>query len=433
MKMPNIIVVGTQWGDEGKGKVIDILSEKASHVVRAQGGNNAGHTIIVENVEYKFHLIPSGILYPNVRCYLGGGTVIDPEKIKEEIDSLESQGVSVKKRIFISPHAHVILSVHRKIDALQEKAKGKNAIGTTGKGIGPAYTDKASRIGIKMGEFVRPDILRKRLTSFLTIKNKELTALYGDEAIVLEDLMNHYALYAEFLTPYVADVETKLATAIQAKESILFEGAHGTLLDINFGSYPYVTSSNTISAGVCCGAGVGPTKIDYTVGVLKAYNTRVGNGPFPTEFKEEEYNQFLDNKTAREIGTTTGRNRRMGWFDAVLGKYSMNLNGIDFLAITKLDVLDTLSEIKICTHYLFKGEKVHTPPAVWEDLDEVEPVYEVLPGWRSSTRDIQRFEELPPNAQNYIKRIESLLRTPIAMVSTGPEREKTLILNHLLG
>ncbi len=427
--MPSVIVVGIQWGDEGKGKMIDLLSLEAATIVRAQGGNNAGHTIMVGKEEYRFHLVPSGILYPHTRCYIGGGTAIDPEVLLKEIEGLEARGVNLRGRLFISPYAHVNFSYHREFDKLYELQKGASAIGTTGRGIGPCYTDRASRIGIRMCELVRKDILKKRLSLVLEIKNRELEVLFNVKPLDFEKLYAEYALLGEKLLPFISDVELSIEQSIEKNDKVLFEGAHGTFLDTTFGTYPYVTSSSTIAAGVCAGAGIGPTKISHTLGVVKSYTTRVGNGPLPTALKGEEETLFLNHEAAREIGTTTGRKRRMGWFDAVLARQGVRLNGINSLAITKLDVLDNLAFIKICYAYRLGAALLETIPPLAEDMEKVEPLYETLPGWQCSTKECKHYDDLPLNAKKYLKRIEALCGSSISIVSVGPEREKTFILS----
>lgn len=427
--MPSVILVGAQWGDEGKGKIIDILTSQANHIVRSQGGNNAGHTIIIGQEEYKLHLIPSGILQPHTQCYIGAGTVIDPSVLIQEIDNLQKRGIAVKGRLWVSPAAHVIFPYHRLLDLLLEKKKGERSIGTTGRGIGPCYADKANRLGIRIGELIRPDIFNKVLSSVLNLKNEELTKLFDIEELKFEEIHKQYAQYAEALKPYISGVEEIINQAIDNRENVLFEGAQGTFLDITLGTYPYVTSSNTISGGICMGAGVGPSKIDHTLGVMKAYTTRVGNGPLPTEVSEKE--TFLDHHKAREFGTTTGRKRRIGWFDAVLAKTAVRLNGLQSLAITKLDILDTLETIKICIGYQINGQRHDHLPYLTEDLELITPIYETVPGWRKSTVDISDYEELPENAKKYLKKIEQLCGIPISMISVGPEREKTIILKDI--
>lgn len=424
--MPGVIVVGAQWGDEGKGKIIDILTSKAKHIVRAQGGNNAGHTILIGTEEYKLHLIPSGILHPNTQCYIGAGTVLDPEVLIQEINSLEARGHITKGRLWISPAAHIIFPYHRQLDLLLEKKKGDRSIGTTGRGIGPCYADKANRLGIRMGELIRADLFPKILKSVINLKNEEVIRIYEQQPLSYEDILKQYTAFAEILKPYVTGVEVSICNAIKKDENVLFEGAQGTFLDITSGTYPFVTSSNTIAGGICVGAGVGPSHISHTLGVIKAYTTRVGNGPLPSEAKEDE--RFLDHHQAREYGTTTGRKRRIGWFDAVLAKTAVCLNGLQSLALTKLDILDELESIKICIAYKINGKLHNNLPSLAEDLAKTEPVYETLPGWKSTTKKAEKFDDLPKNARDYIHRIEALCGIPVSMISVGPERESTIIL-----
>jgi adenylosuccinate synthase len=430
--MPSVIVVGAQWGDEGKGKMIDLLAERAEYIVRSQGGNNAGHTIIVKGEEFRFHLVPSGILYPHTQCFIAGGTVIDPKVLLEEIKGLERKGIALQGRLHISPFAHIIFPYHRILDKLYEERKGDQAIGTTGRGIGPCYADKALRIGIRVCELVDPVLFEKRLQSTLSLKNQELQVIFQQSPLNFDSVFNEYAAYAEELATYVGEVEKIIGKACRQNKNILFEGAHGTLLDLTFGTYPYVTSSSTISSGVSGGAGIGPSRIDHTLGVVKAYTTRVGGGPLPSALTEQEKKVFLDNAAAREIGTTTGRNRRMGWFDACLVRHAACFNGMDSLALTKLDVLDALKEIKICTGYRLRGQLLDTPPPLVDDLEKVEPVYETMPGWNQSTKEITAYDQLPKEAVRYITRICELVNTPLSILSLGPEREKTLFIQDLL-
>jgi adenylosuccinate synthase len=340
--MPSIAVIGMQWGDEGKGKVIDLLSEKAQHIARAQGGNNAGHTIIAEGREYRFHVVPSGIIFPHTKCYIGGGTVIDPASLLLEFEGLKKNGIDFKERLFLSRYTHVVMPYHRLIDQLSEKAKGAAAVGTTGRGIGPCYADKSNRCGIRVADFLHPKIFKAHQEAALVIKNRELQGVYGHAPLEGGPIFDEYQGYAERLKDFAAPVEELLYEASKKGEAILFEGAQGALLDVTFGTYPFVTSSCTLSGGVCSGAGVGPSLLDQTIGVAKAYTTRVGNGPFPTELKPEELARFPDHSAARELGTTTGRKRRMGWLDTCLLRHTACLNGADFLAVTKLDILDAL-------------------------------------------------------------------------------------------
>ncbi|MCB1112869.1 MAG: adenylosuccinate synthase [Chlamydiia bacterium] len=423
--MPSVVVVGTQWGDEGKGKIIDLFTGSAQHIVRAQGGNNAGHTIQIGDLEYKLHLIPSGILHPNTQCYIGAGTVIDPKVLIHEIKSLEERGIDTKERLWLSPAAHVIFPYHCLLDTLLEAKKGERFIGTTGRGIGPCYVDKANRIGIRIGELVRNDLFPKLLKSVLTLKNEKLTKLYNEAALSYELLLEEYSSYADTLRPYVVDVETRIHEALEKGENILLEGAQGTFLDITVGTYPYVTSSNTTASGICVGAGIGPRAIDHVIGVIKAYTTRVGNGPLPSE----EKNSFLDHQSAREFGTTTGRKRRIGWFDAVLARTAVRYNSLDSLALTKLDILDNQETINICVAYSIDGVRTEHLPTLSCDIEKIIPIYETLPGWLTTTENITSIDALPPNARAYLQRIEQLCGVPISVLSLGPEREKTIIVN----
>jgi adenylosuccinate synthase len=429
--MPGVIVVGAQWGDEGKGKVVDLLAERAEYIVRSQGGNNAGHTIVVKGEEFKFHLIPSGVLYPHAQSFIAGGTVIDPKVLLEEINGLRNKGIALEGRLHLSPYAHVILPHHRLFDALIEKRKGAHAIGTTGRGIGPCYTDKASRIGIRIAELIDPALFEKHLRFVLPLKNEELQSIYSHEPLDFDAIYKEYSAYGKALAPFVSEVEQTVAKACKENRNVLFEGAHGTLLDITFGTYPYVTSSSTISSGVSGGAGVGPSQISHTIGVVKAYTTRVGAGPLPSALSEAEAKLFLDPVAAREVGTTTGRLRRLGWFDACLVRFAACLNGLNSLALTKLDILDSLKEIKICTHYRLRGKQLDYPPATIEDLASVEPVYEVMPGWNSSTKEISSYEELPKEARAYVERLCALVGVPLSILSLGPERERTLFVQEV--
>jgi adenylosuccinate synthase len=430
--MPSVIVVGAQWGDEGKGKIVDLLAERADYIIRSQGGNNAGHTILVKGDEFRFHLVPSGILYPHTQCFIAGGTVIDPKVLLEEINGLEQKNIALQGRLHISPFAQLIFPYHKILDKLYEEHKADQAIGTTGRGIGPCYADKANRIGIRICELIHPSLLEKKLRFALSLKNQELQAIFQHPSLDFDSLFKEYVIYGKALSPFVTEVEKIVGKACRQNKNVLFEGAHGTLLDLTFGTYPYVTSSSTISSGVSGGAGIGPSRINHTLGVVKAYTTRVGSGPLPSALTEQEKNGFLDNATAREIGTTTGRHRRIGWFDACLVRYAACLNGMDSLALTKLDVLDTLKEIKICTGYRLHGQLLDAPPPLVEDLQSVEPVYETLSGWNQSTKDIKSYDQLPKEAIRYINRICELVNTPLSILSLGPEREKTLFVQDLL-
>ncbi len=423
--MPSIAVIGMQWGDEGKGKVIDLLSERAQHIVRAQGGNNAGHTIVAENREYRFHIVPSGILYPHTNCYVGGGTVVDPASLLSELEGLKKHQISYEERFFLSRYAQVVMPYHRLIDALSEKAKGKQAIGTTGRGIGPCYSDKVNRYGIRIADLLTPPIFRALLESTLAMKNEELLKLYGHAPLEFAPIYDEYQSFAQRLKNFVAPVEEFLYAALKNGDRVLFEGAQGALLDVTFGTYPFVTSSCTLAGGICSGAGVGPSLVNQTIGVAKAYTTRVGNGPMPTELKEEELARFPGHSDARELGTTTGRKRRIGWLDTFLLRHTICLNGVDCLAVTKLDILDHLDEIKICTGY----KHCRHFPATDSELHSSEPIYETHVGWKQSTKGAEVYDDLPGNAKAYLRRIEELCAVPIAIVSVGPDREKTLWLD----
>jgi adenylosuccinate synthase len=429
--MSSIAVLGLQWGDEGKGKVVDLLSEKAKHIARAQGGNNAGHTILIGPREFRFNLIPSGILYPHAKCYIGGGTVIDPGGLLKEMEGLRTNNISFEKRLFLSAYAHIVLPYHRLLDKLFEERKGSSAIGTTGRGIGPCYVDKVRRTGIRMAELIDPSLLWARLEALLPSKNEEFEKIYASPGFVLEQMYHEFAEYGKKLHPFVAPVEEMLFDAHEKKESILFEGAQGALLDVTFGTYPYVTSSCTLAGGISAGLGFGPSRIEHVVGVAKAYTTRVGNGPFPTELGERELALFPNHVESREIGTTTGRKRRIGWLDIPILKATSRWNGVDSLALMKLDILDGLEEIKICVGYALEGRGIHSFPTTIEALSQVVPIYETHPGWKSSTRECKIYDDLPGLAKKYLRRIEQLLNIPISLISVGPEREKTLWLDHL--
>lgn len=417
----SIAIIGMQWGDEGKGKVIDLLSAKADHIARAQGGNNAGHTIVVKGKEFRFHLIPSGILYSHTKCYIGGGTVLDPSSLLSEIETLKKEHIDFERRLFISQYAQIVLPYHKLLDQLSEKAKGSAAVGTTGRGIGPCYSDKTNRLGIRMADLISSSF-RSKLESALIVKNIELQKIYGHPGMDLEAIFEEYGRFAKQLQPYVAPVEELLYEAAKKQEKILFEGAQGALLDVTFGTYPFVTSSCTLSGGVCSGFGFGPSLMKKSIGVTKAYTTRVGNGPLPTEFNQKELSFFPDHLTAREVGTTTGRKRRMGWLDTFLLRHTVCLNGVDSLAFMKLDILDPLDEIQICVGY--QGHSHF--PATTEALMKAVPLYETVPGWKQSTAGITSYAKLPQGAKNYLRRVEELSGVPISILSVGPDREKTI-------
>ncbi len=426
--MSTVVVIGAQWGDEGKGKITDFLARDADMVVRYQGGNNAGHTVMADGREYKLHLIPSGILYPEKMCLIGSGVVLDPEVFLGEVEGLKARGVRADK-LRISPRTHVIMPYHRRLDLCDEERRGANRIGTTGRGIGPAYTDKASRVGIRVADLIDPESLEEALKISLNLKNEVLTKLYGTDPFDFAEIYHTYSEYGRRLAGFVADVSVLVNDAIREGKNILFEGAQGTLLDLDHGTYPYVTSSHPVAAAACLGAGVGPGKIDKVVGVAKAYITRVGEGPFPTELKDKT-GGYLREK-GREFGTTTGRPRRCGWYDAVIARYAARINGLDFLAITKLDVLTGLDSIRICTGYSYEGEIITEFPPTLKILSRCRPVYEEMPGWEEDISSAGAFGDLPVNARNYIRRISELLGLPVALIGVGPGREQTLLMQEI--
>ena len=429
--MANIVVVGAQWGDEAKGKLVDYLAQNASMVVRYGGGNNAGHSVTVEGIEYKFHLIPSGILNPELECVISDGVVIDPGVLVKEIEGLKARGLSVE-RLRLSSSAHLILPYHVRLDQLQEESRGDSKIGTTGRGVGPAYADKAARIGIRLGEFVDPQRFRTRLEAVLAEKNALLSKLYGMEPLSAETIFVELSEYAAYLKPFVMDTAELVYThAAQDKPGVVFEGAQGSLLDLDMGTYPYVTSSHPIAGGACIGTGVGPTMLDGVIGVAKSYTTRVGAGVFPTELLDETGNYIRER--GHEYGTTTGRPRRCGWFDALVVRYSARINGMNCLALGHLDVLSGLEKIQVCTAYrTANGTEITTFPPDMAFRTDLEPVYEMLSGWVEEIADVRRFEDLPLNAQTYVRRLEALVGIPIATVSVGPGREQTMLMGSVL-
>ena len=420
--------MGTQWGDEGKGKIVDHLAQQAQVVVRYQGGNNAGHTVVVKGVESKLNLLPSGILYPGKTCIIGNGVVVDPAHLLKEIAGMQERGIDTSG-LKISNRAQVILPYHRLMDEADEESRGDAKIGTTKKGIGPCYVDKNARIGIRFVDLMDPEEFARRLKINVTAKNRLLTEIFGKEPLDYDKILADYLGYAEKLRPYVTDTIFTLHDAIGRNEKILFEGAQATMLDLDYGTYPYVTSSHPVAGGVCVGAGVGPSAIGKVVGVVKAYTTRVGEGPFVTELHDETGN--LIRERGHEYGTTTGRPRRTGWLDTVVVKYACMLSGIDCLAITRLDILDTLPTLKICTGYLYKGKPLHEYPASLKVLDEVEPVYEELPGWQSDITGIRRYEDLPLNARRYVERLSECSGARLGVISVGPDREQTILLEEM--
>ena len=426
--MANIAIVGTQWGDEGKGKIVDLLAADADVVVRFQGGNNAGHTMVVEGEQFISHLIPSGILQKKI-CGIGNGVVVDPEVLISEIDYLAAKGIAAgPEMLMISDRAHVIMPYHKLVDHGREKMKGDKKIGTTGRGIGPCYEDKATRRGVRFVDLIDPDAFRERLESIVPEKNFYLDKFLETDTVDLESIYSQYARFADRLRPYVKNVSVALQEAGKAGRQILFEGAQGTHLDIDHGTYPFVTSSNTASGNACCGSGVGPKDINGVVGIVKAYTTRVGAGPFPSELFDDIGDRIQ--KTGDEFGATTGRRRRCGWLDTVILNNAVRLNGLTGLAITKLDVLSELDELKVCTAYTLDGRQIDDVPANLNHLAACAPVYETLPGWREDIRGVRRFEDLPDLARQYLARIESLTGVPIQIVSVGPGRDETIILNN---
>ncbi|MEM1368502.1 MAG: adenylosuccinate synthase [Cyanobacteria bacterium P01_H01_bin.15] len=420
--MANVIVIGAQWGDEGKGKITDLLSRSADVVVRSQGGVNAGHTVVVKDQTFKLHLIPSGILYDDTICVIASGTVIDPEVLLGELAQLNQLGVTADN-LRIAQSAHITMPYHRLIDQASEERRGRYKIGTTGRGIGPTYADKSERAGIRLQDLLDSNL--DKLTWTIDYKNGVLEKLYDLPPLEHQAVIDQYFAFAEKLKPYVVDSSLLIFDAVKAKQNILFEGAQGTLLDLDHGTYPYVTSSSPIAGGACVGSGVGPTIIDRVIGVAKAYTTRVGEGPFPTEI-EGELGVWLCDRGA-EFGTTTGRQRRCGWFDAVIGRYAVRINGLDCLAITKLDILDELDEIQVCVAYELDGAECHHFPTHEVKLSRCRPIFKTLPGWKRSTADCRSLDDLPKEALGYLKFLAELMEVPIAIVSVGPSRDQTII------
>ena len=424
MSLANVVVIGAQWGDEGKGKITDLLSRSADVVVRYQGGVNAGHTIVVDDQVLKLHLIPSGILYPDTVCLIGSGTVVDPKVMLGELDMLIENGIDISG-LKLSSTAHVTMPYHRLLDEAMEKQRGDRKIGTTGRGIGPTYADKSQRSGIRVIDLLDEARLRDRLDGPLKEKNQLLQTIYGVDPLDAEDVIREYVAYGKRLAPHVVDCTREIHQAARDRKNILFEGAQGTLLDLDHGTYPYVTSSNPISGGACIGAGVGPTLIDRVIGVAKAYTTRVGEGPFPTEL-EGSLNDHLCDRGG-EFGTTTGRRRRCGWFDGVIGRYAVGVNGLDCLAITKLDVLDELDELQVCVAYDLDGERIEHFPSCAEEFARCKPIFVTLPGWQCSTAECRTLEDLPEKAMAYLRFLADLMEVPIAIVSLGAGRDQTIV------
>ncbi|MBE9503806.1 MAG: adenylosuccinate synthase [Proteobacteria bacterium] len=427
--MSNVVVVGAQWGDEGKGKVVDIYTEFADLVVRYQGGANAGHTIVVKDQKFVLHLIPSGILHEGKRCIIGNGVVIDPKALLEEVDVLKSQGyLADDSQLVISDRAHIIMPWHKKIDVAREALKGDKKIGTTGRGIGPCYEDKYARVGIRVADLIDLNLFSERLKRNVESKNRYLVEFLNDTACDYDEIYTEYSQYAERLKPYVADTSLLVYKSIKENESALFEGAQGSMLDIDHGTYPYVTSSNTVAGGACSGVGIGPTNIDEVIGITKAYTTRVGSGPFPTELDCETGERLRTQ--GGEFGATTGRKRRCGWFDAVVVGEAVRTNGLTGIALTKLDVLTGMDKIMICTEYECEGEKFDHLPSSLRKLEKVVPVYEEMDGWNESIEEIESFDDLPDNAKKYVKRLEALIDVSVVLVSVGQKRQETIIIKN---
>lgn len=425
--MPTAVILGVQWGDEGKGKLVDYLTERAHVVARFQGGHNAGHTVVIDETQYILHLVPSGILHSDTLSVIGGGTVIDPRCLIAEMDGLATKGIKVtRENLVISKGAHLIMPYHMAIEAAEEKLLGSDLIGTTLKGIGPAYTDKMARVGLKVADLMQPGVFREKLAAVLTRKNILLEKVFNEPGFDLDAVYDEFMGYAKRLAPHVADTEVLVNQAIDEGKNVLFEGAQGTLLDIDHGTYPFVTSSSASAGGICTGLGVGPNRIDRLTGVVKAYTTRVGSGPFPTELTGP-LGAHLQERGG-EFGATTGRPRRCGWLDMVALRYTAMINGLTGIAITKLDILDEMEEIKVCTHYLVDGQKVEHFPKEASVVARCEPQYESFPGWRSNTRGATEFDSLPEAARNYLRGVERLLGVPIEMISTGPKREELILL-----
>lgn len=426
--MSSVVVVGTQWGDEGKGKITDFLSKQAEVVARYQGGDNAGHTIVFNDTKYKLHLIPSGIFYSDKTCVIGNGMVVNPKSLVTELAYLHERGVSTDN-LRISNRAHVILPYHQLQDKLEEDAKGDAKVGTTLKGIGPCYMDKAARIGIRIADLLDKEVFAEKLKTVLAIKNRMFVKMYEVDAIEFDDIFEEYYAYGQQFAKYVCDTSVVLNNALDEEQKVLFEGAQGVLLDIDHGTYPFVTSSNAASGGVSSGAGIGPSKIHHVVGVCKAYTSRVGDGPFPTQLDDEIGHTIRE--VGKEYGTTTGRPRRVGWFDSVVVRHSRRVSGITDLCLNSIDVLTGLETLKICTAYEFEGKLLDEYPPNFRVLEQCKPVFEELPGWTEDITGIRKFEDLPVNAQNYVKRIEAMTGIELLTFSVGPAREQTVILRDI--
>ncbi len=422
--MPATVVVGAQWGDEGKGKIIDLLSSDSDVIMRFQGGDNAGHTVIIDDNKFILHLIPSGILRKNKICIIGNGVVVNPKSLLSEIEALNKKGINIDKRLFISSLSHIIFPYHSKMDELREEKKAKSKIGTTKRGIGPCYADKAARSGIRFADLLDDAIFKKKLKANIEEKNEIFKKVYSFDGFSFDEIYSEYSVYRDKISKYVTDTVSMINKALDNKKKVLFEGAQGTFLDVDFGTYPYVTSSSATAGGACIGCGISPSRIGNVIGVVKAYTTRVGEGPFPTEFASELMDK-IRNK-GKEFGATTGRPRRCGWFDAVLVKYSSMINDLKEVAVTKLDVLDGLPSIKICTGYKYKGSKLKSLPQTSEMFVEVEPIYEEMSGWLCDITAIKHYKDLPKNAKKYLSRIAELIESKITIVSVGSGREQTI-------
>jgi adenylosuccinate synthase len=427
--MANVVVVGAQWGDEGKGKVVDIYTEYADDIVRYQGGNNAGHTLVVGSEKIVLHLIPSGILHEGKRCIIGNGVVLDPEVFIREITKLKESGrIKDDSCLLLSESLHIIMPYHKRIDIAREAKSGDKKIGTTGRGIGPCYEDKIGRRGIRLMDLINEEVFARKVEEFLVEKNFLLENLLGEKPFSADEILAEYRGYAEVLKKYVADTALILDKDLKAGKKVLFEGAQGTLLDVDHGTYPYVTSSSTCAGGACTGSGVSPRDIHEIIGISKAYVTRVGSGPFPTELLDATGEQLR--QTGGEFGATTGRPRRCGWFDTMVIRYAVRVNGLTGIALTKLDVLSEFDTIKVCTGYTYQGKSLETLPAALEIFENCQPVYEELPGWKTDITGVKSFEELPETARSYVRRLEELAGCPIVMVSVGPRRDQTIVLRN---
>jgi len=427
--MPVIAVVGGQWGDEGKGKFVDLLAEDADMVARYSGGSNAGHTVVNQYGEFKLHLVPSGIFHPHVRCVIGNGVVVNPKVLIDEIDMLQGRGIDVS-RLFLSDRAHLIMPYHILRDELEERARGSVALGTTKQGIGPSFADKAARRGLRLGDLKDLDLFGRRLKAFLAYQNETIVKVFGAEALSFERIFEEYSRYAERLSPFICEPSAMVIDASDRGEMVILEGAQGTMLDIDFGTYPYVTSSPPTAWGACLGVGLSPLKIDRIIGVFKAYTTRVGGGPFPTELKDDVGEELR--QRGNEYGTTTGRPRRCGWFDGVAARFSARLNAYSGIVITKFDILDTCPTVKICVAYDLEGERITEFPSCAEVLERCRPVYEEFPGWYRPTHDARSFSDLPAEAQRYVRRIEEVTGCPVHAVSVGASRERSIEISPII-